>query len=336
MKVLLSILFLQFSFGTILLSQESQVYDFDHVYIHITGDEPEEYHTEFGRIIYDEEGTPRKVAFENNTIQEFILVVEESIDFLPEAKSNILTYIHGMWGHTSSYLEYNTTEMAGDIYAHPDSHFGLIVSLIWDSKLIYGTNVAIARDKGVLFGEYFNLLFYHIGLDNFEDKNRMSFICHSMGNRVFESMYTSFLEPELSIDFFKTIVFAAADLESDIFNENQPLSSLPDAAEQIVVYTHNNDRSLKMSKLLNDNNRLGLDGIDNLDKLPDDIYIVNTSLLNDDEDRASRFSNHRYFFSSPTVRRDILNLFNYNLASDIPNRKPMNREREYKLLFAEQ
>ena len=102
-------------------------------------------------------------------------------------------------------------------------------------------------------------------------------------------------------------------------------------SKDIVLYVHNNDRVLGVSKVINDKNRLGLDGIQNLDKVSNAILQVDVSVIIDNEDAPSRLSNHIYFYMSPTVRKDIA-LFYQDLAKKkFPRRKKLNHPKRVRL-----
>jgi len=72
----------------------------------------------------------------------------------------------------------------------------------------------------------------------------------------------------------------------------------------MTIYVHNNDRSLKLSKLVNKNKRLGLNGLDPY-RMPENFRIIDVSTITDHRNFMTSMSNHRYFYMSPTVTEDI-------------------------------
>ena len=87
--------------------------------------------------------------------------------------------------------------------------------------------------------------------------------------------------------------------------------------------------------MINKVDRLGLGGIKNLDQVTESITQVDVSVITDNEDPPSKFSNHRYFYMSPTIRKDMALFFLGEGRKKIPRRKRLGHDRKYMLEMPE-
>lgn len=311
------------------------VVDDDHFYIELNGTETDSYNFSFGTVKYDQHFSPDKVEYETADIEEgmnsLLRGISSRLATLPADKQNVLIYIHGMWAHQPQYWSAHTQKMRKGIFNNDENPYGVVVSLIWECGLNYMSNVPLAYDKGKRFTP---LVIKLIEATQEVEGAKLSILGHSMGNRVLQGFYEN-LQGVYKDPPIHNIVMAGADLESNIFEKNQPLHHIDRFAEQVVIYVHNNDRSLKMSKLLNDNDRLGLQGVRDFSLVSDIISTVDVSIVTDNETLSSKMSNHRYFCESATVRRDILNCLCENEENISTTRKQLKNERSYMLLFDE-
>ena len=182
----------------------------------------------------------------------------------------------------------------------------------------------IARTKGSYLAPLLDLL---TAID--PDNVRLTFLCHSMGNRIFQHML---MGSNLSTTRRKRInhyISVGADLESNIFEKGEPLEWLHTVVDDITIYIHDNDRSLTMSKLVNKSLRVGLNGVD-LQQLPENFKIVDVSNITDHINFVSSISNHRYFYMSPAVMKDLGRMVrNEDINID---KRILDHPRKYQLL----
>ena len=314
MKTLITVLFLIF-YG-ILSSQNIPEY----YYSEIATNDTTKYEISYG-IFSKNDHKVRKLPSHYRSREIFMNSVKDKLASLPEDKRNILIYIHGMWAHRDYYQEEVLTKFEEDILSSDNNPYGVVISMIWYSGLSYFSNV----DQANAVGRYYYSLFNDI-LSIETDKK--SIICHSMGNRVFQGMISQIPSLELYPYKIDQVIFAAADLEENIFDQGEPLDSIGTIVMETIIYVHNNDRSLGMSKALNENARLGLNADGQTCKDNTDIIIVDVSTVNDDEGIGPSLSHHRYFYSSPTVRNDI-RLFLHNQPN--PDRIEIDCGRRFKL-----
>ena len=276
--------------------------EFTHYYIKIDGSEIENFDLELGIVEYDVEYNPKQRKLENiSTLTQLNDAICASMgEDNTSEQLNVL--IHGIWGDYSFAWKEMVRNLSRDVYTTYDDKKKVLLSIIWDSSINYLTGVKIACKKGDYLGPFLNEL---VGCQ--AEETKISFLCHSMGNRIFEHMMLSsglIGNEKQVIDHY---IAAGADVESDIFDKGKPLENLNKVIKDVTIYVHNNDRSLKMSKLVNKNKRLGLNGLDPY-TMPDNFSIIDVSVITDHVNFSSSMSNHRYFYMSPTVVKDIKRL----------------------------
>ncbi len=271
-----------------------------HYYVKVNGSEEAKFQLEFGKVTYDEKYSPKKVTDESITsLDHLISVIFDSMDEDNTSdKLNIL--IHGIWADKKIAWERMIKNLSRDTFDNKDEKQKVILSIIWDSSFDYKKGVRIARIKGDYLSSFLKEL-----IEENDSKYKINFLCHSMGNRIFQHMINEsdlIEEGEVIIDQFVSV---GADIESNTFEEGEPLHGLSDIIEDITIYIHNNDRTLGMSQLLNSKERLGLSGVPDITKLPENIRTIDVSVITDHDDVTSKIGNHRYFYTSPSVRKDL-------------------------------
>jgi len=294
----LSIIITVLTMTTSIIGQQTD--NLSHYYLKIKGSKPAKFKIEIGTVVYDSKMKPTQVeATDITDISELLIRLEQELG-KDGASDRLNVLIHGIWGNYQLAWKEMVKNLTENVYIIDDQKQKVMLSIIWDSSVNYVTGIKIARHKGDFLGE----LMKSLGKLN-NGQTKTTFLCHSMGNRIFQHMITSsgLLDQDLvSIDQY---ISAGADLESDIFEEDKPLHKLPNIVNDIIIFVHNNDRSLGMSKVINRNKRLGLHGIDNLESKPNNVLQVDVSTITDHLNLPSAISNHRYFYMNRTIMRDI-------------------------------
>jgi len=291
-----------------------------HFYIKVKGkhSKPEKYKLEFGEIVTNEKERIFYRKTNASSLDEIRNTLQESIDNKDNYDLNI--YIHGMWANQKSVWKHTVKNLMYDLQ-NVSNKDQILFSIIWDTGVIYENSVSNAYTKG----KYLSNFFYNL-VENQTTSTKINVIAHSMGNRLFQGM-TEHRLPS-SGKFIWKYICMGADLEENIFEKNQPFEFLPNLCENIIIYVHNNDRTLKVSSILNKDKRLGLVGIkDSL--LNKDIFnIVDVSLITDNESIGATFSNHRYYYSSPLVREDMMKELQ---GVNNPKRTLISKKNRYKI-----
>lgn len=273
---------------------------------------------------------PKKSTSDHNDLDTLMSEIQQTLLSLPEDKQNILIHIHGLWGNKHPFFGEMTQALDEHVLCDMSSPYGVIVSIVWDAGFIYNHSRDVAYEKGKRSVPIIKKLKSFVS----GGEGKLSIINHSMGNRVFNGIIDNIGLIEQSEPIFDKCFMVAADIENTVFEKGQPYEHANKIAKDIIVYRHNTDRTLGMSRLIN-NDRLGLNGITNYETMPDNITVVDVSLLNDEEFPAAKISRHRYYYTSPTVRKDILAEVLDTPSSEIFNRQKMERKNHYKLIFPE-
>jgi len=110
--------------------------------------------------------------------------------------------------------------------------------------------------------------------------SRISVVAHSMGNRAFTRVFSDMVnESGLASPVFDQVVLAAPDIDAQIFKE-EIAPAIKGGANQITLYTSNNDNVLELSsKLRSKRPRAGQSGKDIV--VVDGINTIDASSTND-------------------------------------------------------
>lgn len=290
-----------------------------------TGDEILRY----GRIAYIEDHTPDRQYFEGtDTKIMFLDSLAQDLKLLPEEKRNTLFYIHGMWAYKWSFLKGNHKKMQTDMWANTANPNGMIVTIIWHCKVNYTENSEMALKSGKILSPLIREI--HDITDKASTESTTNYMIHSMGHRVFQAIWEGHMIEDMPYHAGH-ILMAGSDIETNSFEKGEILENIGYLSDDILVYVHNNDRTLGMSKMLNKKDRLGLQGILDLDKVSPAIWQVDISIITDNEDPPSKFSNHRYFYMSPTIRKDVALFYQGVAKHKIPRRKELKHPRQLML-----
>jgi len=271
--------------------------DMKHYFIKVNGKHDgmeKAYQYEYGSVSTDEN-------FKVKLQEEAYGGPEQFLDSIkvkyPVADYDFNIYIHGMWANSGMHWRESASNLSKEVFSNIERP-QVIVSFIWDAAILYPKSVSLARAKG----KQISPIIHQLLVDN-KGAHSINILAHSMGNRVFEEAIKPLWDKEnIKISRYFSL---AADLEDNIFNKNQPLENLSNICSDIYIYMHNNDRTLKVSKLINDNNRLGLEGI-NMELLKNETYkLIDVTLITDNEGIAADIFNHRYYYTSTIVKQDL-------------------------------
>jgi esterase/lipase superfamily enzyme len=177
----------------------------------------------------------------------------------------------------------------------------------------YKDDQAMAGASGFHLGHFFNeidrlrLLFAQRN-----PTGRLFLLAHSMGNWALQAALTWWYQAhQPEDDMFDEVILAAADEVADTFEApgGHRLSRIADLAKRVTIYSSRKDAILQLSRVVNDNVRLGQDGP--ADKSSQGKYPPNLFRMMDCtgvSDFAWPFlseETHQYYRLSPTVRQDI-------------------------------
>ncbi|KXK39638.1 MAG: alpha/beta hydrolase [Saprospiraceae bacterium] len=235
-----------------------------------------------------------------NEYDDFLLQTEAVIQRLRPDKNGLIIYIHGYLGDNEFFMEKSGYVLHTQIMGNATTRYGMALSLQWKTVIPYGGAYVKALASGEKFA--YRLQDIYQVLRKYHPAAPVSFICHSMGNRVFQSIYETWvqIEPELKLN---KVLFMAADLENDIFET--AFKNIEKHTEDIIVYHKNQDVTLKIATSLNHYTRLGLTG-PKIGTEPSNCTVRDASDIDDDKSFAGTITHHRYFYGSKTVRKEIV------------------------------
>jgi hypothetical protein len=210
----------------------------------------------------------------------------------------VLFYIHGYQADQKMFMEQSGFTLQDDVFDKIADKYSIIISLQWNSVLHYQKAVSNAYEKGSRFVHFLQPIMENIC--KISSLCSVSFLCHSMGNRVFQGIYDTWTQRNSQLQFTK-VWMMAADLEYDIFSTQFPKAS--SYIQNVYIYYKTQDLTLKIAKSLEDHPRLGIIGPK--DRL-ENMFIRDVSDISDDQSLGGNLSHHRYYYGSPTIRQEIV------------------------------
>lgn len=227
--------------------------------------------------------------------------IENAAGKLNPQKNGMLIYIHGYQADNIYFMQKSGYVLQRSIFSAPTHPYGLTLSVQWSSVIPYTKAVTSAYEKGQQFVAILCKIKDLIHLHHPDAP--ISFICHSMGNRVFEGLYQGWIQhdPKLSL---QNVFFMAADLESDIFARS--FQDIAHRVNHLSVYYHHEDVTLRIANAMVRHPRLGIFGT--MDHFcPPNCIQRDVTSVEDDKSFAGTLTNHRYFYGSQTIRTEIIN-----------------------------
>lgn len=225
-------------------------------------------------------------------------------------KKGVLFYTHGFQADNKQFEKVTTKFLHDEVFSKITDKYDVILSLKWTSGLEYKNSVQTALNKGAQFMPMVDSILSSLRITN--PQLNVSFINHSMGNRVFEGMMVEQKNQKREWHINNVLMYAA-DIESNVFFTT--LSHLPPQAKKCFVFYNIDDRTLAVAKMLKDHNRLGIVGHERKDELPPNVILVNTTGLKDNKGLAASFTLHRYFYTSESIRTQMCEILNEEAKS---------------------
>ncbi|SIN72936.1 alpha/beta hydrolase [Algoriphagus halophilus] len=235
-----------------------------------------------------------------------------------KSREDILVFVHGFKSDLETAMQ-TLCELHQKYVEPKDSPICHIVLFTWPAKkhlLKYRSDAYDASQSGFALArsmaslrEYFKEKLVKEKKPQCEQKIHL--LCHSMGNRVLESMIAGLADIGLELNtLFGEIILVGSDIDYDALERPKPMYRLIDLGERIHVYFHNKDQALGVSEITkNAFNRLGRWGAKNTMNLPDDIYQCDVSDIEDDNGLLHEVVHHWYYTNSESVIQDITAVF---------------------------
>jgi len=272
--------------------------------------------------------------YETNSLDTFLMLMDKDLATLPPDNSDVLFYLHGMFG--GQPVNYNYTLKAfQERYLEKDrSSMSRIVGYRWPAQ-----NPVYKKDKEVAYAIAEAMADNCNTIISFLRKvpsRKINFIANSLGTELFKEMMRYELEKEEQIHIDNLIV-SAPDLHDRSFEEGAVMSRAMDLVGSATVYFSTKDFTLSVSKNLNKENRLGLNGPCDATSCVPKLSFVEVTLISDEKNLAWKMSGHSYVRASDRVSADMLSAMMGVSPFEIPHREVQSREKRiFKLQPAEE
>ncbi|MBP6396790.1 MAG: alpha/beta hydrolase [Saprospiraceae bacterium] len=214
--------------------------------------------------------------------------------------SQVLIYIHGFMADFEIFEQKAGFILQNQIFNPLFDKYPVVISLKWETSPDYRSSVLTGENTGSAFYEVLYSLLIHQRLAHVNLK--WSFLCHSMGNRIFSGIAKADQAKLIKLKY-GTICMMAADVSSSIFEDE--LDWLPMVAERIIVFVNKKDRTLEIANWLVTYPRLGKTG----PVVPhQNVFVIDATPINDHEGIVPKISKHRYYYASASIRSLLCSL----------------------------
>ena len=244
-----------------------------------------------------------------------------------QQRQDILFFIHGYKNDLEVALR-TVHELYRQYVVPKESPIEHIVMFTWPARknlLMYRDDARDAVLSGYALARAYQKLrsFFHVLVREerpFCEAN-IHLMCHSMGNRVLESMLEHLQQSNQRVNnLFAEGLLVGADVDYDTLEAPKPLNAVIDLCARVHIYYHQQDRALLISETTkNAFNRLGLWGAKNSIALPDDVYQCDVTDIEDEDDGIfddikEKVVHHWYYINSTAVIADIHSVLNGQLS----------------------
>ncbi|MHA7128535.1 alpha/beta hydrolase [Algoriphagus namhaensis] len=229
-------------------------------------------------------------------------------------RQDILVFIHGFKSDLETSMQ-TLAELHRKYVEPEDSPITRLVLFTWPAKkklLKYRSDAYDAAQSGFALARSMASLREFFKQKLVAEKKplceqKIHLLCHSMGNRVLESMIIGLSQIDIPrISLFEEIILAGADIDYNAIESPKPMYQLIDFGKRVHIYFHNKDLALGVSETTkNAFNRLGRWGAKKNDLLPDDVYECDVTDIKDDDGVLHDTVHHWYYTNSPSVVADI-------------------------------
>lgn len=237
-------------------------------------------------------------------LNQYIDIQEFASQISPYLHDNgsILVYIHGFMAHIGFFEKKVGYILQNQVFNAVEEQYPVILSLKWESEPDYKESIKAAADKSRLLFE--TLFALQKELSKLNISIAWSWLCHSMGNRIFAQIFTFWLEHKMELKINRVFLLAA-DVPSDIFSKE--LKLLTHFAQKTYVFKSKSDRTLEIANWIVPYDRLGREGLALKDGFSN-VYEIDVSDIQDHRGLAPRLLKHRYYYASETIRGYLVKL----------------------------
>jgi hypothetical protein len=203
-------------------------------------------------------------------------------------------FIHGLWGDKPKIYNKMVRKVSKDIFPG----YPLVLHIVWEGKNSYSSNHQIIDE---VFAPKITKLM--IMVDKMLNRPNMLILAHSMGSRLAIQIFKNVMKGRNEAQKYNFVV-AAGDIPVNLCQEF--IAEHIKREDQFHVLFNPKDITLKLANFRKKYTRLGLVGLNS-----DNPNVVNHMIdkKKDEEIFLSSIFGHRYFYSSPSVREMIKDIF---------------------------
>jgi hypothetical protein len=232
-------------------------------------------------------------------ITEINYTLEKCLEeIISNTNKGVLIYIHGFQADNYFFDRIGGYDISSKLFLPVQNKYDTVISLRWNSPPIYRMAREVAKEKGARFGSALNSTLELLN----RKKIKISFLNHSMGNRVFFNLANALnIEATQSID---KVFCMAGDYESKEFAETDfPQLNRKNKDTLFYIYYRSDDNTLQIANKNIPYKRLGLTGA----KIThDNITEINCTGLTDGKGVIDNIFKHRYFYTSPSIINELI------------------------------
>ena len=240
----------------------------------------------------------------------FVYWILEDLAHGQDGKSEILFYVHGMWGGQNSNFRRAYYLLDEHLVQPETSDIARIVSLKWPGNdFDYKKNKKRVYSLAPFLAGELTAVIRNLQLKTYVTQGKeaaIDMVAHSLGNELIKEMMLNLEEDQLRYSLVDQMIWTASDLDIDIFDDKSFSERLASFARGNHFYFSERDLTLEVSKSLNDKDRLGRGGPNENTSYPANVYFVDVTLIKDENNFPDLISGHSYYRSSPTVTADML------------------------------
>lgn len=245
-----------------------------------------------------------------------------------ESGGDVLLYVHGFNCDLDKAVR--NLGLIEDKYVREGSPIKHLVLFTWparNKKIRYRSDRRDTDESGEALARTILKLqkfldSYSAQTGNTPSKGKIHLMAHSMGGEVLRytmsSLRANLYNITLSDTIFDEAVLSAADVDHNLFERDKELAFLCSISKRVHTYNHKKDFALAISQtVLNSLPRMGRKGVESLDNLPTNLVMVDATDVKEETNAIDDNINHWYYYTSPEVVRDIIEVFKGTPALDI-------------------
>ena len=262
--------------------------------------------------------------YETTSIDSFLMLLTQDIQKQPLDNSDLLFYFHGMFGGQPANYNYTLLDFKERYLDKENSSMCRVIGYRWPAQ-----NAAYIRNKEVAYqiADTLSDNFNHLVSAIREEDNKVNVIANSLGAELLKEMLKYELQRDTNQLQLNQVIISAPDLVDTAIESDEIMSMAVDLCHRITVYYSQKDFTLTISKNLNKENRLGLNGPSSNTEGNDKICYVEVTDISDEKNLAWKMTGHSYVRASDIISRDMLSAMMGEEANQISNREEQEKER---------